>query len=86
MFASMVRRLQLFRAERRALITILNRAALKKHIPMDWKADLVRIRQSPDYKAVVQEYEATLAQLEQGADLDDLMHLFQKLSEGKPPN
>jgi hypothetical protein len=86
MFCTLIRRSQVLRAERRALMTIIKRAVLKKEIPKNWKIDLAAIRKTPDYRAIVQELETTLVRLEQGADDADLLRLFEKLDEGKPPN
>jgi len=86
LLAKLLRKFQVFRAERRALITILKEAARDRRPPYDWEKELHRLQESPEYYALLVEFEPIALQLEQGADFDELIPLIQKISEGKLPN
>jgi len=86
MLAQLLRKFQLLRADRRALITILKEAVRDKRSPQDWEKELQRLRESPEYHAFLAEFEPIFVQLEQGADLAELEPLLRKLSETKLPN
>lgn len=84
--ASVARRLVTFIAERRALITILRQAEVEGRPPADWVGELEMLRQTAEYRAVLEANEPMIAQLEQGADVDEVLALLEKFSKGKLPN
>lgn len=83
MFCTLIRRIHTFRAERMALTTIIKHAAEVNQPPRNWKRELIAIRKTLAYRAVLEEDEATLAQLEAAADDSRLRDLFAKLSKDK---
>ncbi|MGA9507241.1 MAG: hypothetical protein WBV55_01210 [Candidatus Sulfotelmatobacter sp.] len=86
MFSALIRRCQVMRAERMALVTILKRYALINEAPTNWKADLDLIRESADYRKIVQELDSMLARLLEDTDLRELQRLCEQLGDDKPPN
>jgi hypothetical protein len=84
--AGIARRLIMFMAERRALITILKEAVVRNRVPDDWIADLESLRQTREYRAVLEANEPMFVQLEQGADLDEILPLLEQFAKDKPPN
>jgi len=84
--AQLMRRLTIFIAERRALITLLKQAEAEHRPPGNWKADLAALQETPQYHAVLEANEPMIVQLEEGAEIDEVMSLFLKLNEGKLPN
>jgi hypothetical protein len=84
--AGIARRLIMFMAERRALITILKEAVVRNRVPDDWIADLESLRQTREYRAVLEANEPMIVQLEQGADLDEILPLLEQFAKDKPPN
>jgi len=86
MLTTMIRRNQVLRAERMALLTIIKRSVHVRQVPTLWKTDLENIRKSPEYRSLVQELDTTLSHLEQSADQAELADLFQKLSKDTLPN
>jgi predicted HAD superfamily phosphohydrolase YqeG len=86
MLTTMIRRNQVLRAERMALLTIIKRSVHVRQVPTLWKTDLENIRKSPGYRALVQELDTTLSQVEQSADQAELADLLKKLSKDALPN
>lgn len=86
MLAQVLRRLAAYMAERRILITILKGAVRDNRSPQDWEKELHRLRETPEYYAFLEQFEPIFSQLDQAADLEELMPLIQKIIEGKPPN
>ena len=74
------------RAERMALVTLLKRSARVNKVPTEWKADLEVIRNSAEYRAIVQEFDSTLALLLEASDQKEIQRLFEQLGDDKPPN
>jgi hypothetical protein len=68
-------------ADRKALITIIAETGY-----LDWPARLETLRITPEYDAALEVYEPTAQQLDQGAEIEELIPLLKKLSEGKLPN
>lgn len=73
-------------AERRALIAILKECEHDHRVPDDWEKELVRIRETPEYRAFLGEFESMISRLEQAADLDEVLPLIEKVTKGKLPN
>jgi hypothetical protein len=86
MLAEVLRRLAAYMAERRILITILKEAVRDNRSPQDWEKELHRLRETPEYHAFLEQFEPIFSQLDQAADLEELMPLIQKIIEGKAPN
>lgn len=84
--AAFMRRFVKLMADRRALITILKEAEHNQHPPTGWEKDFESLQDQPYYRAFVEQYESTIHQLEMDADIEALLPLFEKLSQGKPPN
>jgi hypothetical protein len=84
--AAMMRRFLMLMADRRALISILDTAVEMHSIPNGWKDDLERLRQTPEYRKILAEYEPTILQLEQAPEFDDLIPILEKMNKGKLPN
>ncbi len=74
------------KAENRALMAILATAAQDGNPPIDWPENLETLRHMPEYRAVLEEFEPLIVQLEQGAAETDLIELLQKTLGGRPPN
>lgn len=84
--AALLRRFVKIMAERRCLITILDEAVEGQRSPTRWRDDFENLRQSPHFRAFLEEFEPMIVRLEQGADIDELIPLLQKITEGKLPN
>jgi hypothetical protein len=84
--AGLARRLVKFLAERRAMVTILKQAEAENRPPTDWLEELETLRQTPEYRAVVEANEPMILQLEQGADIDEILPLLEQFAKGKLPN
>ena len=84
--AAMMQRLVLFIAERRCLITILQKSVKDAKIPRDWEQQLEGLRLTPEYLAFLDQYAPTIRKLEEDADIEALLPLLEQLSKGKPPN
>jgi hypothetical protein len=84
--AAVLRRLAKYMAERRALITILSDAAQTHRCPEDWESDLARLRETPAYRAILEDFEPMISRLEQDADLSEVLPLIEKVMKGKLPN
>lgn len=76
-----VERLGRFAADRRALITILQKAGIN-----DWEAQLLELRKTPEYQAIALRYQVLLKQVEVDADFEALAQIMQELGGDKPPN
>jgi vacuolar-type H+-ATPase subunit C/Vma6 len=84
--AAFMRRFAKLMADRRALITILKTAADNQRPPTDWEKVLEELRQHPYYRAFLEQYEPTIRQLEEDAEIEALLPLFERMSEGKKPD
>lgn len=84
--AALMRRLALFIAERRSLITILKESSRDARVPQQWEQELERLRMTPEYRAILEEHEPTIRKLEEDADFEALLPLIRKATEGKLPN
>jgi len=84
--AELARRLVLFMAERRCLITILSEAVRDRQVPTDWTSKLVKLQVIPEYQNFVAQWEPAIRKLEEDAEFEALLPLLQKISEGKFPN
>jgi len=84
--ADLLRRLAKFMADRRCLVTLLRNATNDQRVPIGWESDFRVLQDTPEYHAVVAAFEPTILQLEQGAEIEDLIPLLEKLGEGKLPN
>ena len=73
-------------ADNRALIAILVQKQMDRRLVTNWVADLERLRRSPEYHAILEDFESIASELEQEGDLDEAIRRLQKISEGKPPN
>jgi hypothetical protein len=86
MFTALIRRCQVLRAERMALVTLLKRSVHVDKVPTSWRDDLGLIRQTADYRGIVQEFDSMLARLLKDADLREIQRLFEQLGDDKLPN
>jgi hypothetical protein len=84
--AAVIRRLGAMMADRRALITILRDADQNSVPPHEWPQRFHQLQKTPEYLAFLAQFEPVIARLKETADLDEVMPLLQKLSEGKLPN
>lgn len=84
--AALARKLAIFMADRRCFIQILQDAIREHRIPTDWQKQLKEMQQSPEYRNLVAQWEPPLRQLEEDAEIEALLPLLQKISEGKPLN
>lgn len=53
-------------------------------VPIDWKQKLEAFSQTPQYRAMLEEFEPLIVQFEQGASETDLIELLQKTMKGRP--
>jgi hypothetical protein len=79
--AALMRRLAIFMAERRSLITILKEAARDARVPQQWEQELKHLQAAPEYRAILDEYEPTIRKLEEDADFEALLPLIRKATE-----
>jgi len=86
LFCTILRKVQILRAERTALMTIVKHSVHAKEVPVHWKSDLEAIRRTPDYRAIAEEFGATISQLEAKADDSLLLRLLEQLGGDKLPN
>jgi len=84
--AAMMQGLVIFIAERLSMITILMDSVRDGRIPEHWEEELERLRATPEYHAMVEQYAPTIRKLEDDADAEVLFPLLQTLAEGKLPN
>lgn len=84
--AQLMRRFVRLLADRRALMTLLKETESEGIISDAWRDRFEQLQQTPEYSAILEAYEPMILRLEEGADLDEVMPLFQKISEGKLPN
>ena len=69
-----------------ALVTLLKRSVHVNEVPISWKDDLDAIRQTADYRGIVQEFDSMLARLLEDADLREIQRLFEQLGGDTLPN
>jgi hypothetical protein len=84
--AEVLRKLGIMMADRRALITILREAEQSSVPPRQWTQRFDQLQKTPEYLAFLAQFEPVIVRLKETADLDEVMPLIQKLSEGKLPN
>ena len=53
-------------------------------VPLDWEQKLEAFGQTPQYRAMLEEFEPLIVQFEQGASETALMELLQKMLKGRP--
>ena len=73
-------------AENLALGAILDSSAAHEQAPVDWQDNLEQLRQTPEYRAIVEEFEQPIAQIERGDAESDLIESLQKLLGGRAVN
>lgn len=84
--AALLRRFFTLMADRRALISLLKSFEADGRIPPEWREDFVALQQSPEYGALLEANAPMILRLEEAAEIDELIPMIQKLSEGKLPN
>jgi hypothetical protein len=52
-------------------------------VPLDWEQKLEAFGQTPQYRAMLEEFEPLIVQFEQGASETALMELLQKMLKGR---
>jgi hypothetical protein len=52
-------------------------------VPLDWEQKLEAFGQTPQYRAMLEEFEPLIVQFEQGASETVLMELLQKMLKGR---
>jgi hypothetical protein len=66
-------------AENLALRAILDSNAAHEQAPVDWLDNLEQLRQTAEYRGIVEEFEPQIAQIEQGDADSDLIESLQRL-------
>ena len=84
--AALMRRFALLMADRRALVTILRESDQGNRCPKGWEMELERLRGTAAYKDFLAIWEPPIVRLEEDAEIEALLPLLAKLSEGKLPN
>ena len=64
----MMQRLVIFIAERRSMVTVLMDSVRDGRIPEQWEKELERLRATPEYHAILEQYAPTIRKLEEDAD------------------
>ncbi|MGB2592890.1 MAG: hypothetical protein WBG02_13565 [Candidatus Acidiferrum sp.] len=54
-------------------------------VPLDWEQKLEAFGQTPQYRAMLEEFEPLIVQVEQGTSETALMELLQKMQKGRQP-
>jgi lipopolysaccharide biosynthesis regulator YciM len=73
-------------AENLALRAILDSNAAHEQAPVDWQDNLEQLRQTPEYRAIVEDFEPQIAQIERGDAESDLIESLQRLLGGRAVN
>ena len=73
-------------AENLALRAILDSSAAHEQAPVDWQDNLEELRRTPEYRAIVEEFEPQIAQIERGDAESDLIESLQRVLGGRPVN
>jgi hypothetical protein len=54
--------------------------------PRPWEKELLRLRETAEYRAILDEYEPLIRKLEADVDIEALLRLIQKATDGKLPS
>jgi hypothetical protein len=73
-------------AENLALRAILDSSAAHEQAPVDWQDNLEQLRQTHEYRAIVEEFESQISQIERGDAESDLIESLQRVLGGRPVN
>jgi|SRR6516162_2293891 hypothetical protein len=73
-------------AENLALRAIMDSNAAHEQAPVDWQDNLEELRQTREYRAIVEEFEPQIAQIERGDAESDLIESLQRLLGGRAVN
>jgi hypothetical protein len=71
-------------ADIQVLRITLELSSQRGFVPLDWEQKLEDFRQTPQYRAMLEELEPMIVQFEQGASETALMELLQKTLKGRP--
>jgi len=71
-------------AEIQTLRATLELSSQRGFVPLDWEQKLEAFRQTPGYRAMLEEFEPLIVQFEQGASEIALIELLQKTLKGRP--
>jgi hypothetical protein len=71
-------------ADIQILRTTLELSSQRGFVPLDWEQKLEAFRQTPQYRAMLEELEPMIVQFEQGASETALIELLQKTLKGRP--
>jgi hypothetical protein len=71
-------------ADTQILRTTLELSSQRGFVPLDWEQKLEAFRQTPQYRAMLAEFEPMIVQFEQGASETDLIELLQKTLKERP--
>jgi hypothetical protein len=73
-------------ADMRLLRATLELSTQRGFVPLDWEQKLVAFRQTPEYLAMLEQFEPLIVQFEQGAADTALNDLLQKVLNRMPPS
>jgi hypothetical protein len=71
-------------ADIQILRATLELSSQRGFVPLDWEQKLEAFRQTPQYRAMLEELEPMIVQFEQGASETALIELLQKTLKGRP--
>jgi hypothetical protein len=71
-------------ADIQILRTTLELSSQRGFVPLDWEQKLEAFRQTPQYRAMLEELDPMIVQFEQGASEPALIELLQKTPKGRP--
>jgi hypothetical protein len=71
-------------ADIQTLKATLELSSQRGFVPLDWEQKLEAFRQTPQYRAMFEEFEPLVVQFEQGASETALFELLQKTLRGRP--
>ena len=70
-------------ADIQTLRSTLELSSQRGFVPLDWEQKLEAFRQTPPYRAMLEEFEPLIVQFEQGASETALLELLQKTLRGR---
>jgi hypothetical protein len=84
--ADLLRENARLQAEVHSLTAILRSAVLHREAPKGWSADLKRMRSTPEYKTIAEQYTAVVARLERSATAREVRQILTQGVQGSRIN
>jgi hypothetical protein len=71
-------------ADIQTLRATLELSSRRGFVPLDWEQKLEAFSQTPEYRALLEEFDPLIVQFEQGASETALIELLEKTVKGRP--